>query len=237
VASIGIGAVANINDAPTGAVTITGATKQGATLTATNNLADPMVWERIGYQWKVDGRRYRWCATDEYPCSDRRQVGKAFRYCHLPRRVWYGESVSSSAVSPVAIVNHAPSFSSVADGKVATVVGSSNFAYSVTLQADCKNSLGGASLVSGNTGLCIGALQHRWQFGTAASMATERLTTHFGIVGMQPNSVTVQGDGKILVCGLYVQTGSNNDISLARYNADGTLDASFDNDGKVTTSF
>src|SRR5262249_12672180 len=43
-------------------------------------------------------------------------------------------------------------------------------------------------------------------------------------------SVTVQSDGKILVAG-----SAWNDFALARYNADGSLDTSFDGDGKVTT--
>jgi len=45
-------------------------------------------------------------------------------------------------------------------------------------------------------------------------------------------SVTVQPDGKILVAG-YSSNGSNNDFSLIRLNADGSLDSGFDGDGKA----
>ena len=48
-------------------------------------------------------------------------------------------------------------------------------------------------------------------------------------------SGTVQPDGKIVVAG-YSSNGSENDIALVRYNADGSLDTSFGNDGSVTTS-
>ncbi|MCX7107857.1 MAG: DUF4347 domain-containing protein, partial [Methylococcales bacterium] len=63
------------------------------------------------------------------------------------------------------------------------------------------------------------------------------------------NSVTVQLDGKILVSGLtqginplYDPNDPNSlqysyDFALVRYNKDGSLDSSFDGDGKVTTDF
>jgi uncharacterized delta-60 repeat protein len=47
-------------------------------------------------------------------------------------------------------------------------------------------------------------------------------------------SVAIQSDGKIVAAGYY-NTGSNNDFALVRYNTDGSLDTSFDSDGKVTT--
>lgn len=52
------------------------------------------------------------------------------------------------------------------------------------------------------------------------------------------NAVVVQGDGKILLAGY---TSSNttgiNSFALARLNADGSLDTTFDTDGRVTTDF
>jgi uncharacterized delta-60 repeat protein len=46
-------------------------------------------------------------------------------------------------------------------------------------------------------------------------------------------SVTVQPDGKILVAG-ETWNGSDYDLALVRYNIDGSLDTTFDGDGKVT---
>ncbi|MBA4108372.1 MAG: hypothetical protein C0487_02105, partial [Leptothrix sp. (in: Bacteria)] len=48
-------AVANVNDLPAGAVTITGTAAQGQTLTATNNLADADGLGTITYHWLRDG--------------------------------------------------------------------------------------------------------------------------------------------------------------------------------------
>ena len=48
-------------------------------------------------------------------------------------------------------------------------------------------------------------------------------------------SVAIQSDGKIVAAG-YSDDGSNDDFALVRYNTDGSLDASFDGDGKVTTA-
>ncbi|MCP4335892.1 MAG: hypothetical protein GY785_24875, partial [Gammaproteobacteria bacterium] len=67
---------------------------------------------------------------------------------------------------------------------------------------------------------------------TFNAAGTGILTTDFG--HDYGESVTVQDDGKILVAG-YSYTGSNWDFALTRYNADGSLDTSFDSDGIVTT--
>jgi uncharacterized delta-60 repeat protein len=56
-------------------------------------------------------------------------------------------------------------------------------------------------------------------------------TTDFG--GTEtPSDIAVQKDGRIVVAG-----ASSNDFALARYNTDGSLDPTFDGDGKVTTDF
>jgi uncharacterized delta-60 repeat protein len=47
--------------------------------------------------------------------------------------------------------------------------------------------------------------------------------------------VIQQADGKLVVAG-YSWNGSNDDVALVRYNADGSLDTGFDGDGKVTTA-
>ncbi len=63
-----------------------------------------------------------------------------------------------------------------------------------------------------------------------------KLTTDFGGYDDEGNSVALQSDGKIVVAG-FSNNGINNDFALARYNANGTLDTSFDGDGKLTTDF
>lgn len=58
-----------------------------------------------------------------------------------------------------------------------------------------------------------------------------KLTTEFGVA-----SVAVQVDGKIIVAGT-VSITNIGDFALACYNSDGTLDSSFEGDGRVTTGF
>ncbi len=55
VTSSATGAVANVNDAPTGGVTITGLPIVGRTLAASNNLADADGLGAISYQWSAAG--------------------------------------------------------------------------------------------------------------------------------------------------------------------------------------
>src|SRR5207248_158328 len=55
VASSATGAVANVNDAPTGAVTISGTAEQGEVLTASNTLADADGMGTVSYQWQANG--------------------------------------------------------------------------------------------------------------------------------------------------------------------------------------
>ena len=62
-----------------------------------------------------------------------------------------------------------------------------------------------------------------------------KVTTAIGSGNDDACSVAIQSDGKIVVAG-DSNNGSNDDFALVRYNTDGTLDTSFDSDGKVTTA-
>ncbi|HVE58433.1 MAG TPA: FG-GAP-like repeat-containing protein, partial [Pyrinomonadaceae bacterium] len=79
------------------------------------------------------------------------------------------------------------------------------------------------------------------RFNTDGSFDTSfdgdgRVTTDFGDVSDSALAIGIQTDGRIVAAG---HTGNNDgiDFALARYNADGSLDTSFDGDGKVTTDF
>lgn len=115
------------------------------------------------------------------------------------------------------------------DGKVTTAVGSIYASgHSVTVQTDNKILLGGGSdynfaLVRYNTD---GSLD-------ASFDSDGKVITDLG-GGSGGQSVTVQADGKILLCGP-VAASSNNTFGLVRYNTNGSLDTSFDSDGKVIT--
>ncbi len=63
-----------------------------------------------------------------------------------------------------------------------------------------------------------------------------QLTTKLGMFGSQATSLALQSDGKIIVAGSTTFQGGAL-FALARYNSDGSLDSSFDGNGKVTTQF
>ena len=65
------------------------------------------------------------------------------------------------------------------------------------------------------------------------------VTTDIAGFADEGNSVAIQSDGKIVVAGTANGGASSGaaDFAVARYNPDGSLDASFDTDGKVTTDF
>lgn len=73
-------------------------------------------------------------------------------------------------------------------------------------------------------------------FGNGGKVSTDFDVTHKD----QANAVAVQSDGKIIAAGFTSFSGSDDNtdsaFALARYNADGTLDSSFGNGGKVVTN-
>ena len=58
--------------------------------------------------------------------------------------------------------------------------------------------------------------------------------TNFGGLNVEAKSVAIQTDGKILLGATTYADYS--DFTLIRYQSDGSLDNSFDRDGKLTTS-
>src|SRR5438309_1746802 len=70
------------------------------------------------------------------------------------------------------------------------------------------------------------------------------MDTRFGTGGYSDpvqifqSKAALQSDGKIVVAGsIYNNNTGNVDFALARYNSNGSLDNSFDGDGKLTTDF
>jgi uncharacterized delta-60 repeat protein len=61
------------------------------------------------------------------------------------------------------------------------------------------------------------------------------VTTTIGTSDEKARDLVIQIDGKIVVIG-YARIGSNDAIAVVRYNSNGTLDDTFDFDGKVITS-
>ncbi|MGW3624911.1 calcium-binding protein [Streptomyces sp. NPDC000880] len=123
------------------------------------------------------------------------------------------------------------------DGKVTTDFGSGSddVALGVAVQADGKIVAAGLSNSGGSYDFALA------RYNTDGSLDTTfdtdgKVTTDFGGSGDEAHGVALQTDGRIVAVG---QSGSGGveDFALARYNTDGSLDTTFDTDGKVTTDF
>ncbi|MCP4335916.1 MAG: hypothetical protein GY785_24995, partial [Gammaproteobacteria bacterium] len=121
------------------------------------------------------------------------------------------------------------------DGKLSTAIGSDNdFAAGLTLQSDGKILVAGRSWNGSDYDFAL--TRYNTDGSLDSSFDTDGiLTTAIGSDSEVGKSVTVQSDGKILVAG-QSHNGSDYDFALTRYNTDGSLDTSFDGDGKLTTA-
>jgi hypothetical protein len=119
VTSSATGVVANVNDAPTGSMTITGAATQGQTLTAANSLADADGLGAISYQWKAGGSVITG-ATGSTLALTQEQVGKTVTVtASYTDGHGTAESVTSPASAAVANTNDAPTGTVTINGTVA----------------------------------------------------------------------------------------------------------------------
>ncbi|MFN8178769.1 MAG: FlgD immunoglobulin-like domain containing protein [bacterium] len=119
------------------------------------------------------------------------------------------------------------------DGIVSATVGTgTDYALDVKIQSDGKIVVCGFAELGGGTDLALvrflanGSIDNT--FGSFGRVATD-----LGGVDEAAYSMVIQPDGKVVVAG-YTSAGGY-DFAVVRYNANGTLDTSFDGDGKVTT--
>jgi uncharacterized delta-60 repeat protein len=126
---------------------------------------------------------------------------------------------------------------------VSDLFGQNEVASAIALQGD------GKFVVAGYTGLS--ATSQRADFALARYHSNGALDPSFGSGGKvvtdfdpahrdQANAIAVQADGKIIAAGFTSFLGSDDNtdyaFALARYHADGALDLSFGNGGKVVTN-
>lgn len=119
-------------------------------------------------------------------------------------------------------------------GKVITDFNAYDFASDIALQPDGKIVVGGQAATSG-------------VFAVARYNSNGSLDASFGINGKVmitfgsavniANAIALQKDGKILIAGRTRLNNFTDGFGLARLNSNGTLDVSFDGDGKVVTDF
>ena len=117
------------------------------------------------------------------------------------------------------------------DGKVTTPIGTSY----VAIQQDGKIVAAGSSYNGSNNDFAL------LRYNPDGSLDTTfdgdgKVTTTIGENGSDAYAVAIGPDGKIVAAGRSISPQTGYDFALARYNSDGSLDATFDGDGKVTTA-
>jgi len=121
------------------------------------------------------------------------------------------------------------------DGKVTTAIGGSyDSANAIAIQSDGKIVAAGTSFNGADDDFAL------VRYNTNGTLDTTfdtdgKVTTAIGGSYDYANAIAIQSDGKIVVAGSYYN-GADDDFALVRYNTDGTLDTTFDTDGKVTTA-
>ncbi len=135
------------------------------------------------------------------------------------------------------------------DGKATVDFGFDDRATGVAIQADGKIVVGGFD-DAGAADFAVTRLNPDGSLDTtfnaagtgAIGSAPGKLTFNFGSLGVveKANALALQADGKIVLAGftgLGGVVGNPNNFAAARVNPDGTLDATFDGDGKATVDF
>ena len=118
-------------------------------------------------------------------------------------------------------------------GWAATPIGAGiDVANAVAIQSD------GKIVVAGGSGSTFALARYNANGSLDTTFDGDgKLTTTFGGTSSAAYGVAIQSDGKIVAAGYSLSATNNQDFALARYNTDGSLDTSFDGDGKLTTDF
>jgi uncharacterized delta-60 repeat protein len=119
------------------------------------------------------------------------------------------------------------------DGKVTTSIGlSSAFAHDVAIQQDGKIVAAGSSYNGSNDEFALVRYNPDGSLDTTFD-GDGKVTTTVAPNGSDANAVAIGPDGKIVAAGRSISPQTGYDFALARYNPDGSLDETFDGDGKV----
>ena len=119
-----------------------------------------------------------------------------------------------------------------ADGLISAPVGAGNdFARGIAIQSDGKYVVAGWSDPGGSADFAVLRFNANGSLDTSFSGDGKQTSDIAG--ADQAYGVALQSDGRIVVAGI-ATSGIDANIALARYNSDGSLDTSFDGDGKLT---
>ena len=125
-----------------------------------------------------------------------------------------------------------PSFNG--SGKLTTAIGTGNdSAWALTLQPDGKIVAAGNTW-SGSSSFALARYNPDGSLDTSFH-GTGEVTTALGSENDGADALARQPDGKLVAAG-WSYSGPNGVFALARYNPDGSLDATFNGTGKVTTA-
>jgi uncharacterized delta-60 repeat protein len=115
--------------------------------------------------------------------------------------------------------------------------GGPDYAYSAALQPDGKIVVGGN--VGDGTGGAFGVVRYKTNGTLDSTFGTNGVVlTDFDNNADYCFTVNIQSDGKIIASGyVYDMSVSRYKFGAARYNANGSLDNTFDGDGKLMTEF
>jgi uncharacterized delta-60 repeat protein len=120
-------------------------------------------------------------------------------------------------------------------GKVTTTIGTQAKAYALQVRSDGKIIVAGFSRNAGINQVTIA--QYETNGSLDLSFGTNGITTtSIGAGDSAAYGLALQTDGKIVVAGFAIGTGSNYVFAVARYTVAGVPDASFDTDGVLTTN-
>jgi uncharacterized delta-60 repeat protein len=123
------------------------------------------------------------------------------------------------------------------DGKVITDFGSDEQGHAITLQPDGRIVVAGHNGNGSNYDFALARYNSDGSLDTSLD-SDGKVITDFGSNSDLGSAVALQPDGKLVVAGTTLNSVSNSlDFALARYNEDGSLDTTFDVDGKVITNF
>lgn len=115
-------------------------------------------------------------------------------------------------------------------GKVSTSIGTYSEPTSVVLQSNGKIVVAGFATIGGDSAFALA--RYNTDGSLDGTFDTDGVVTTSIGTDDKINSVAIQPDGKIVVAGsTYI--GGSYDFAISRYNIDGSVDTSFDTDGKV----
>src|SRR5262249_35454426 len=123
-------------------------------------------------------------------------------------------------------------------GKVTKDFGAHDVVFSAAIQSDSK--IVAVGFTSSSTNSDFALARYNADGTMNADFGGGKFVTDFGADELA-NGVAIQTDGKIVAAGFTQFSDERGvltrDFALARYNPDGSLDTTFNSDGKVTTDF